>query len=103
MGTVVVQQSPIWNPPTFGVVGLASAQIIPFNVARVCATVVNDSSVPVYIGIGAPAVVGSGILLVAGGGSLQIGGPGGISLTSQAIFAINGILALANVTIHEAI
>ena len=102
MGTVVVQQSPIWDAPTFGTVGIVSGQILAFNVARVCATIVNDAPNDVYIGIGAPAVVGSGIRLNSGGGSLQIGGPGGISLTSQAINAITTAPA-QNVTIHEAI
>ncbi len=102
MGTVVVQQSPVWNPPTFGTVGLASGQILAANIARVCATIVNDAANDVYIGIGAPAVVGSGIRLNLGGGVLQIGGPGGIALTSQAINAISAAAA-QNVAIHEAI
>jgi len=101
MGTVVAQQVPTWDPPTFATVGVATGQVLATNIARVCATIVNDAVNDVYIGIGAAAVVGSGIRLNAEGGVLQIGGPGGISLTSQAINAISAVAA-QNVTVHEA-
>ena len=102
MGTIVVQQSPVWTAPTFGTAGLVSGQVLAANIARVCATIVNDAANDIYIGIGAPAVVGSGIRLNSGGGVLQIGGPGGIALTNQAINAISGVAA-QNLTVHEAI
>ncbi len=90
----------IMSPPANVSVLAVTTSILPANLSRRYAILVNDSVNNIYLAFGAPAVMNQGELLGANGGIYEM--VEDINLTTQAINGINGVGA-SNVTVQEGV
>lgn len=87
-----------WGVPDEQAVGAASVEIIPKNLNRIGAAIVNDGPQNIYLAFGHSAEDPKGIFLAANGGAYEI------NTTNLFTGAINGIAVAAggHVTWQEA-
>lgn len=78
-------------------VGASATQVLPLNKRRIFATIVNDSTNVVYLGLGNSAVINAGIRLNASGGSIVLGLATDIPYTGP-VFAIASGTSVVTVT-----
>jgi hypothetical protein len=85
MGSIVLDNK------TAVAVGIATTEILPANVNRKYAIIINDSDTIIYLGTGEAAVLNQGIRINPNGGSYEMSTANG-NLT---LGAINGISSVA--------
>ena len=69
---VLTRQNLSADAPTFVTVGVASGQVLPLNLSRRGAVLVNTSANRISFGIGTAAILDRGITLYGNGGTWQM-------------------------------